>query len=177
MWFNQQTANRLAVFDPKAESLVEYDIPSKNPKWSDCGEMEDCGISQSFGFAFLDDQVWFTEWVENNIGVLDTSATIPVSIQVEQEYLQINQGEKEELTVSVMPHTPQEIDIVLTGNTSSESIKIEPISQPAKISDKITNIPITILVEENTQRGIYKVLIGTQLQDVVVSSYITVRVI
>jgi len=29
--FNEQTANRLAFFDPADESLVEYLVPSKNP--------------------------------------------------------------------------------------------------------------------------------------------------
>ena len=176
MWFNQQTANRLAVFEPYSESLIEYDIPSKNPKWSDCGEMKDCGIAQSFGFAFLDDQVWFTEWVENNIGVLDTSVTVPVLIQVEQEILQINQGEQKEIFVSIMPHTNQELDVALVGNTSSESIKIETMSESTQVSGKTVEIPVTISVSEDTDIGIYKILIGTQLQDVVVSSYITVRV-
>ena len=177
MWFNQQTANRLAVFNPNTESLVEYDIPSKNPKWSDCGEIEDCGIAQSFGFAFLDDQVWFTEWVENNIGVLDTSATMPVSIHVEQEYVQLDQGGQEEIMVSVIPQNTQEVDIVLAGNTSYESIKIETMSEPTTISGIVTEIPVTISIGENAQKGVYKVLIGAQLQDVVVSSYITVRVV
>ncbi|KFM14744.1 Virginiamycin B lyase protein [Marine Group I thaumarchaeote SCGC RSA3] len=30
LWFNEQNANRLSVFDPKIESLIEYDIPSNN---------------------------------------------------------------------------------------------------------------------------------------------------
>ena len=34
--FNEQTANNISVMDPKAQSLVEYHIPSKNPNWGDC---------------------------------------------------------------------------------------------------------------------------------------------
>ncbi|EIJ66640.1 hypothetical protein BD31_I1825 [Candidatus Nitrosopumilus salaria BD31] len=177
MWFNQQTGNRLAVFDPNSESLIEYDIPSKNPSWSDCGDMTDCGLSQSFGFTFKNDQVWFTEWVENNIGVLDTSVTIPVSLKVEQEEIMIKQGEQKEIFVTVIPQSNQNIDLVLSGNTNSDLIKIKTNPESTQITDKIIQIPILVIVDEKAHQGDYKILLGTQLQDISVSSYVSIRVI
>jgi len=177
MWFNQQTANRLAVFDPISESLIEYDIPSKNPKWADCGDLSNCGVSQSFGFTIQNEQVWFTEWVENNIGVLDTSVMIPISLDVEQDEVQIKQGEQKEIFVIVTPHTNQRMDLVLSSNTNSELIKIKTESNPTSISDKILYIPVTISVDEKTHPGYYKILLSTQLPDVSVSSYATIKVV
>ena len=177
MWFNQQTANRLAVFDPRSESLIEYDIPSKNPTWGDCGDIEDCGLAQSFGFTFLDDQVWFTEWVENNIGVLDTTVTLPISIEVKHDDIQIRQGEQKEIIVTLTPQTNQKLDVVLAGNTNSESIEVNISPKPTQIADKVIEIPVTISVSDDSHKGVYKVLIGTQLQDVSVSSYVTVMVV
>ena len=177
MWFNQQTANRLAVFDPRSESLIEYDIPSKNPTWGDCGDMDDCGLAQSFGFTFLDDQVWFTEWVENNIGVLDTAVTLPISIEVKHDDIQIRQGEQKEIIVTLTPQTNQKLDVVLAGNTNSESIEVNISPKPTQIADKVIEIPVTISVSDDSHKGVYKVLIGTQLQDVSVSSYVTVMVV
>lgn len=176
MWFNQQTANRLGVFDPVTESLIEYDIPSKNPGWADCGNLNDCGTSQSFGFAFQNDQVWFTEWVENNIGVLDTSVTIPISLGMEQDEIQLKQGEQKEIFVTVIPQTNQRMDLVLTGNTSSELINIKTNSEPTQILDQTLQIPVTVSVDEKIHPGQYKVLLSTQLPDVSVSSYATINV-
>jgi virginiamycin B lyase len=177
MWFNQQTGNRLAVFDLDSESLIEYEIPSKNPSWSDCGDLTDCGLSQSFGFAFKDKQVWFTEWVENNIGVLDTSITIPILLEIENKSISIKQGEQKEIFVTVIPQTNQSIDLILSGNSNSELITVSTKKESTNVSEKSVQIPITISVDENAHQGDYKILLGTQLQDVSVSSYVSIRVI
>ena len=91
--FNEQTANRMGFFDPIAETLVEYLIPSKNPHWSDCESLPDCGLSQVFGFTIDDEKVWFTEWVENNIGVLDTSIPLPLSIDIDSKEIFVKKGQ------------------------------------------------------------------------------------
>ncbi|MFQ5441081.1 MAG: lyase [Nitrosopumilaceae archaeon] len=177
MWFNQQTGNRLAVFNPNSESLVEYDIPSKNPSWSDCGDLTDCGLSQSFGFTFKDEQIWFTEWVENNIGVLDTSIPVPISLEVENQNITIKQGEQKEILVTVIPQTNQSIDLVLSGKSNSELIKVNTKTESTNASEETLKIPVTISVDENAHKGIYKVLLSTQIPDVVVSTYATIKVI
>lgn len=174
MWFNQQTGNRLSVFNPSIESLVEYEIPSKNPKWSDCGEMTECGLSQSFGFTINEEQVWFTEWVENKIGVLDASISLPVSITTENNKIEINQGEEEKIFVNVEPKTYQNSEIKLFGNSNTSTINIE--SPITTISNEIISIPVIITVGNETSKGEYKILIGMQFDDVVVSSYITIIV-
>jgi len=177
MWFNQQTGNRLAVFNPNSESLIEYDIPSKNPTWSDCGDLTDCGLAQSFGFTFKGEQVWFTEWVENNIGVLDTSVTIPISLEVESTDISIKQGEQKEILITVTPQTNQSTDVILVGNSNSELIKVSTKAESTNVSDQVLKIPVTISVDKNTHQGIYKVLFSTQIPDVVVSTYATIKVI
>ena len=78
--FNEQTANNISIMDPKEQSLVEYHIPSKNPNWGDCDSgidvLENCGIAQIFDFTISGDKIWFTEWVENKIGVSGHCCTI-----------------------------------------------------------------------------------------------------
>ena len=175
MWFNQQTGNRLAVFSPNSESMIEYDIPSRNPNWSDCGDMSDCGLSQSFGFTFKDDQVWFTEWVENNIGVLDTSIPLPIEIIVDDE-IEIKQGKQKEIFATIIPKTSQKSEIILFGNTNSGLITVEAKSESTTLGDAQVEIPVMVIIDENTPIGNYKILIGMHLEDVTVSSYVTVRV-
>lgn len=176
MWFNQQTANRIAVFDPVSESLLEYDIPSRNPSWADCGDMIDCGTAQSFGFTIKNEQIWFTEWVENNIGVLDASIDIPVSLSVEQEEIQIKQGDQVEVFLLVTPQTEQIKEVFLSTATNSELIDVKTRLDPISLS-KEKQIPFTISVSEDAHKGDYKILLSTHLLDVVVSSYVTIKVI
>jgi len=33
---NEHNANRIGVFNPSSETLVEYTVPSRNPNWADC---------------------------------------------------------------------------------------------------------------------------------------------
>ncbi|MFQ5441031.1 MAG: lyase [Nitrosopumilaceae archaeon] len=177
MWFNQQTANRLAVFDPVSESLLEYDILSKNPEWADCGDLTDCGTAQSFGFTIQDKQVWFTEWVENNIGVLDTSVPLPVVITFDEDEVEIEQGQQKKIIVNVTPKTSQKSDVILSGNTNSETITIKTTSENVEISDKSVKIPVTVTVDENAHKGDYKILIGTQLPNITISAYMMIKVV
>ena len=176
MWFNQQTANRLAVFNPVSESLIEYDIPSRNPGWSDCGDLSDCGVSQSFDFTIQDDQVWFTEWVENNIGVVDTSVPLPILISIDNDEIEIKQGQQKEIFVTITSNSNKNSEVILSGNSNSESITVKPIPESVLISDKSVRLPVTITVSEDAHKGDYKILIGTQFSDVAVSSYATIKI-
>ena len=44
--------------------------------------LADCGVAQIFDFTVDGEKIWFTEWVENNIGVVDTSMSITFEIQL-----------------------------------------------------------------------------------------------
>jgi len=175
MWFNQQTANRLAVFDPISESLIEYDIPSRNPGWADCGDFDDCGVSQNFGFTVQNEQVWFTEWAENNIGVIDTTIPLPVTLTVD-EY-EIEQGHQKEIFVNVTPITNQKLEIVLSGNTNSELITIKTKSESVTVSDKVVKIPVIVTIDKDAHKGDYKILLSTQLREVSISIYATIKIV
>ena len=50
---NEQTGNRIAVFNPSSETLVEYNIPSRNPNWADCEGIDNCGVSQAVSYTHL----------------------------------------------------------------------------------------------------------------------------
>jgi len=106
--FNEQTGNNIAVMDPKSQSLVEYQIPSKNPNWGDCDPgtgmmISDCGLAQVFDFTIHGEKIWFTEWVENNIGVVDTSIPLPLEIQLETSSLVMTSGDSQPLNFIVNP--------------------------------------------------------------------------
>ena len=57
------------------------------------GMIDNCGLAQIFDFTVDGEKIWFTEWVENNIGVVDTSVPLPMKIQLDSDTLILAPGE------------------------------------------------------------------------------------
>jgi len=184
--FNEQTANRIAIFDPKTETLTEYVVPSKNPGWADCeleeGEqqIEDCGLAQIFDFTIDGSKIWFTEWVENNIGVIDTSVQLPFMVELDNTQISLGKGETIAITLQVIPITSHDIPIVqiTTADTAEFSdIRIETdVNQFQLDSDVPRIIQASITIDENALATSHKILIGAQTDEVTISKYITLTI-
>ncbi len=179
--FNEQNANRLAVLDPKSETLVEYFVPSMNPNWGDCGEMQNCGLAQVFDFTVDGDKIWFTEWVENNIGVVDTSKALPIEIQMDSGTVSLSPGESADLFFVVSPTTETdlaEVSLVLADSHEFLNLSIDQ-STPKSFQldfDAPRPISTTISASEDAVSGTYKVLLGAYTDEVAVSKFLTVEI-
>jgi virginiamycin B lyase len=66
IWFNEHEGNALAYFDTINSTLVEYQIPTKGILWGNTSNPLKFTIDKG-------GSVWFTEWSENKIGVLDSN--------------------------------------------------------------------------------------------------------
>jgi len=178
--FNEQTANRIAIFDPKTETLTEYVVPSKNPGWADCEQIEDCGLAQIFDFTIDGSKIWFTEWVENNIGVLDTSVQLPFKVKLDNTQISLKKGETITLTLQVIPLTNDDIPIVQVINSDTaefSDIMIETdVTQFQLDSDGPRIIQTSITIAENALATSHKILIGAQTDEVTISKYITLTI-
>ena len=177
--FTEQTANRIAVFDPSKESLVEYMIPSKNPNWADCETMDNCGLAQVFDLTVDGDTIWFAEWVENNIGKIDTSTPLPFDVDLDEEKITLKTGEENIINLIISPKNVQDFEnaeIVSTSTASFSDILLNhDITGFSRqdLSSQMT-IPITISASESALPDIHKVLFGVQTDDLVVGKYLTV---
>lgn len=184
--FNAQTANNISVMDPKSQSLVEYHIPSKNPYWGDCDPgtglmLADCGVAQIFDFAIDGEKIWFTEWVENNIGVVDTSVPLPLEIQFESNSITLAPGETKHFNFIVSPKSQNDllgVSLILSPthdflnvdlvNNSPESFQLD--------FDAPRPIHTSIHASEDAISGTYKILLGAQSSDVAISKFVTVTI-
>ncbi len=177
LWFNEQVANSLGVYDAASQSLVEYLVPSKNPNWSDCGPMQDCGVAQVLDFAVDHNKVWFTEWVENNIGFLDSSAPLPINVTTSDSSIVIHRGQNVTVSLNVTPQTQltSQISIVAVNTAGLQNISITP-QQNSVVSDKPTSSKIVISADNFASPGTHQILVGARYQDVTVSKYINVTI-
>lgn len=198
--FNEQTANRIAVLDPAAGTLAEYSIPSKNPMWGDCGNLADCGLSQAFDFAIDGDRIWFTEWVENNIGVVDTSIPLPLEVRASPDVVEVERGGTATITMTVVPEgggaaggaagAAAAAQPPVVGPAAGASFVHADTSQFSDIAVE-SDTPlfmlgaaggeqeaeITVSARNSALATDHKVLLGARTGDVTVSKYVTVRVL
>jgi len=181
--FNEQLGNRIAIFDPDDKSLIEYEIPSRNPNWADCGDLDNCGISQISDFTIYEDKIWFTEWVENNIGFVDTSKELPFDVDVDKEgwdllnSWSIQKGKQDILILNVTSSISGSVDIVTKSSADSKVLQITPEITHLDISPNMFyEIPVLIKVPEDAVSGKYNILLGVKNDDVVVSKNFVISV-
>ena len=176
--FNEQTANRIGIFDPTKESLVEYLIPSNNPNWADCEGIENCGLVQVFDFTILDKKIWFTEWVENNIGVVDGSLPLYFDVESDRKKIILKKGEQVQLNLLLIPNVANTPNLSVTSSTTAPFSDIT-ITHDApnvfQLNDESTRtVKVTISANENAIPDIHKILLSAQTDDLVVSQFVTV---
>jgi len=174
---NEHNANRIGVFNPSSETFVEYSVPSKNPNWADCEGIEYCGVAQVFDFAVAGEKIWFTEWVENNIGVVDTSIPLPFSIAIDKDKITLEKGQTTQITLEVTKTGSAHMydASVNSSSTSTFSDIIITHENNFSLSDK-TTISVEIMASEHALSGTHKVLLGAYTDDIAVSQFITVTV-
>ncbi|MDE1867752.1 MAG: lyase, partial [Thaumarchaeota archaeon] len=177
LWFNEQVANSLAVFDPTKESLVEYLVPSKNPNWSDCGNQTDCGVAQVLEFTVANNKVWFPEWVENNIGVLDTTIPLPLALNVSSSDITLHRGQNSTVNVTLIPSGQLSDKVqILTQQTAGEQDLNVTTSDKTITLDKQKIVSVNLLADNFALSGTYKVVIAARYQDVTMSQFVTVTI-
>ncbi len=163
--------------NPKSESLVEYLIPSKNPSWSDCDVDSNCGLAQIFDFTVHGDKVWFTEWVENNIGVVDTSVALPFGIELDSQDISLLPGESKNLSFTISPQQDlSDVSLILSDPHDFLNISSN-VSVPFQLNSDTKPVDVTISASDDAIPGKYKVLLGAQIEDVSISKFVTVIIL
>ena len=173
--FNEQTSNQLAVFDIEKETLVEYMVPSKNPNWADCEDKSDsnCGVAQIFGFDAIGDKIWFTEWAENKIGVVDTGKPLPFTVSTNIESITIKKGETKTISMDINKLS----NVGKTNFNFAHTASAVTKSSDLLVSHDFVNsdeIVVSITASEIALSGEYKLLLGVYNSEINVSKYIDV---
>ncbi len=176
--FNEQTANRIAVMDPRTEKLVEYSIPSRNPFWADCRGDPACGIAQVLSITVDGSEVWFTEWAENSIGMLDTAKPLPFDISIQTPRLTLAPGESASIAYAIESTTERPIAVEPVSANTHTYLHVVPHRPPQLILLENSEIvTLDIVSTPDALPGEYKILLGAESGSVSVSRYVTVEIL
>jgi len=178
LFFNEQTSNQLAVFDIVNEQLVEYMVPSKNPNWADCDDKSNsnCGVAQIFGFDVTNDSIWFTEWAENKIGVVDTKKPLPFTVKINDESLILKKGETKTISLIINSLSPIVDDINFNFAHTASNMLLSSDLQITHTFNDSNEIIVTVTASKIALSGDYKLLLGVFNSEVNVSKYIDVTI-
>lgn len=178
LWFNEHQGNMIAVFDPVAQTLAEYFVPSQNPAWGACESYnEPCGIANALRFAIAPDgKIWFTEWSESKIGVLDPNIFLPISLTVDDDSIEVENGKAKKLGVRVQALEPlrsdPEIHLSGTFTPSGDMWRINTAFSSNKLEFNNTteeDVSLTLNPSKQLPPGRYSLTIGASYEDIVYS--------
>jgi len=179
--FNEQAANNISVMDPRTQSLIEYHIPSKNPNWGDCDSgvkvLDNCGIAQIFDFTISGEKIWFTEWVENKIGVVDTSVPLPLEIQFEYDTLNLLPGDSTDFNFIISPQFKNgNLELSSIASTTHDFLTVNFVDDSVETFELDFDVPVyvDISASDDALPGTYKILLGIESDDVTISKFLTV---
>ena len=212
IWLADTSSSYFFSFDPKTEEFTKYvtsvptidsygnasgaiNNPVSRPYWIEHYDgnliMNEqtanriglyCGVAQVFDFAADGEKIWFTEWVENNIGVVDTSIPLPFSIDINTNQITLEKGQTVKITLksTIAPnYTGGAINAIVNYSTTStfSDITIEPELYGFSLSDDPITISVEISASEYALSGTHKILLGAYTYDVAISQFITVTVV
>ncbi len=94
IWFNEHYGNTISVFDPTSNTLVEYEIPSRNPG--------DGNISGALTMTLASDGTpWFTELYTGKIGMVNYEAPLNVFMNVSTDSIVLQNGSLASVELSI----------------------------------------------------------------------------
>lgn len=182
IWINEHQGNAIAVLDPKTSTLVEYFIPSQNPNWASCkGYTESCGISNPLQFTLAPDgKVWFVEWSESKIGVLDPTLSLPISINLNKDSIEVEKGKAAKISAKAETNggSASDTKISLSGTfTPSGGLwRMNTLIDSTPTSDRSQDVTFTLNPSKYLAAGTYTLMISATYKDIVYSKALEVTV-
>lgn len=181
LWFNEHEGNAIAYFDMNSSTLVEYQIPSRTEAWG----------NTTNPLKFVIDSrgsVWFTEWSENKIGVLDAARAeeLPISVSVSREDIVLDASEDggQEVLVTVSPEQQGldgRVKMTVAGSISSSGRLWNVTGEFERDSfyfenDAPQTIALRLVPESSLVAGDYTLTIGARYDEVTVSKIVKLTV-
>jgi virginiamycin B lyase len=173
LWFNEHIGNKIARFNTTDGTLVEYWIPTQNSLWAPCTPNErSCGISNALQFSIgKNNQLWFSEWTENKLGMLNGSRPLPFVVDTSSTDLNIKRGETTEIPLSVSANEHVNLKMIAsstftnTGDIGNSSFSFSQESFPMN-SGETKKVTFLLTPSEDLKNGEYTLMIGAENNEI-----------
>jgi virginiamycin B lyase len=164
IWFNEHYGNTISVFDPQSNTLIEYEIPSKNP--------DDGNISGALTMTLSSDGTpWFTELYTGKIGEVNYNAPVNLSMNVSTDSVTLQNQSTSSATLSIQgPSSETTYLTASVGNfTGNFLFNFTEYSGQGNYSTNLT------IQNGGSPPGVYFATISVESNNVIVSRIIEIR--
>ena len=185
LWFNEHTGNKIGKFDSKNNVLTEYWIPTQNPLWGMCEPQSStsaCGIANALQFSIgKNNQLWFSEWTENKLGMINTSSPIPFKVKIDESIVQVEPGQTKEIPITISSDKDVDVRMIAsstltpTGGFGNSTASFSQDSIVLKPGDE-KRVSFLITPSQDTRTGYYTMMIGVEDDRVSQMKAITLRI-
>lgn len=165
LWFNEHVGNKIARFNTTDRTLVEYWIPTQNNLWPP-------GISNTLQFSIgKNNQIWFTEWTENKLGMLNGSKALPFVVDSSTTEYTAKRGDTIEIPLVVSAKDQVNLKMIAsstftkTGNFGNSSFSFSQESFSMN-SGETKNITFLVSPSDDLAIGDYTIMIGAENNEV-----------
>ena len=165
LWFNEHVGNKIARFNTTDRTLVEYWIPTQNSLWPP-------GISNTLQFSIgKNNQIWFTEWTENKLGMLDGSKVLPFVVDTRTTEYTAKKGDTIEVPLVISAKDKVNLKMVAsstftkTGNFGNSTFSFSQESFSMN-SGETKNITFLVSPSDDLATGDYTIMIGAENNEV-----------
>ena len=140
VWFTEHAGNRIAMFNTTDYTLTEYEIPTRDPKGGYLSNTMSLSVAP-------DGSIWFTEWTEDKIGVVDPRVSIPFEIIPLNNEINISRGDYTDVMVNINARGCMSIKGNSTSNNTILMLKTSGTETP---SGRLFNLTATFDPEKIT---------------------------
>ena len=165
LWFNEHVGNKLARFNNTDGTLVEYRIPTQNKFMSP-------GISNTLQFSIgKNNQIWFSEWTENKLGMLNGSKALPFVVDTGSTEYTAKKGETIEIPLVISAIDKVNIKMIAsstftkTGSFGNSTFSFSQESFSMN-SGETKNITFLVTPSNDLAIGDYTIMIGAENNEV-----------
>lgn len=165
LWFNEHIGNKIARFNTTDNTLVEYWIPTQNKLWPP-------GISNAVQFSIgKNNQIWFSEWTENKLGMLDRSKALPFVVDTTTTEYAAKKGDTIQVPLVISAKEQVNLKMIASSTfakTGSFGNSTFSFSQESFSMNSGETKDITFLVtpSEDLPIGDYTIMIGAENEEV-----------
>lgn len=181
LWFNEHEGNAIAYFDLANSTLVEYQIPTRPVVWGNTTNPLQFDIDSQ-------GSVWFTEWSENKIGLLDADKIddLPISVSAAKESVVVDPSDSMtyEIPITVSADKPdldERVRMTVAGSMSRSGKLWNVTSEFDRDSFYFENgtlqtVVLKLTPSQDLVPGDYALTVGARYGEVTVSRIVKMTV-